>query len=105
MMEPPRPYTVETVQASLELKVETYFARLSVGQPPTWKCDQRTKDLFCLYAWLMDELTLLQCADEDRRQQLWFFNRKSRAENDLFELAALTMNNFLAGNIDKYHGK
>ena len=104
-MEPPKPYTAETVQASLAIKVDTYFARLSVGQPPTWKCDQRTKELFCIYAWLMDELTLLQCAEDDRRAMQWYFNRKSRAEDDLFALAAKVMNKFISGDIDKYRGK
>ena len=104
-MEPPKPYTTETVQASLAIKVDTYFARLSVGQPPTWKCDQRTKDLFCLYAWLMDELESLKCSDVDRRAMQWYFNRKARAEDDLFALAAKVMNKFVSGDIDKYRGK
>ncbi len=104
-MEPPKPYTAEIVQASLAIKVDTYFARLSVSQPPTWKCDQRTKELFCIYAWLMDELTLLKCSNKDRRAMQWYFNRKSRAEDDLFALAAKVMNDYLAGNIDCYHGK
>ena len=104
-MEPPKPYTAEIVQASLAIKVDTYFARLSVSQPPTWKCDQRTKELFCIYAWLMDELTLLKGSNKDRRAMQWYFNRKSRAEDDLFALAAKVMNDYLAGNIDCYHGK
>ena len=104
-MEPPKPYTTETVQASLAIKVDTYFARLSVGQPPTWKCDQRTKELFCIYAWLMDELEKLKCSDVDRRAMQWYFNRKARAEDDLFALAAKVMNKFVSGDIDKYRGK
>ncbi len=108
-------YTAESVLQYLESSssmtagsptfYEKYYAKLTIGQPPTWKCDQRTKELFCLYAWLMDELTMLQCSDEDRRAMQWYFNRKSRAEDDLFALTAKVMNNFLAGNIDKYRGK
>ena len=99
------PYTSQSVSDSLALKLDIYFARLSIGQPETWKCDQRTKDLFCLYAWIMDELTSLSCSDEDRRAMQWYFNRKSRAEDDLFALTAKVMNKFLAGDIDKYRGK
>jgi hypothetical protein len=98
-------YTSETVQTSLALKVDEYFAKLSIGQPPTWKCDQRTKDIFCLYQWLIDELTAIKCADEDRRHMLWYFNRKSRAEDDLFSLTAKVMNDTLDGKIDQYKGK
>jgi hypothetical protein len=98
-------YTSESVKVSLAAKEDAYFAKLAIGQPPTWKCDQRTKDIFCLYQWLIDELTAVKCTDEDRRHMQWYFNRKSRAEDDLFSLAAKVMNDTLDGKIDQYKGK
>jgi hypothetical protein len=56
---------------------------LAIGQPPNWKCDKRTAELFCLSQWLMDMLILAKCPDEDRRDVQAFFNRKTRAEEDL----------------------
>ena len=98
-------YTTDSVRTSLAAKYDTYFAQLSVGQSSTWKCDQRTADLYCLGQWLIDELTLLGCPDEDRRKQQWHFNRKCRAEDDIFAVAAKSVNDFLEGNIDKYKGR
>lgn len=95
-------YTAASVRASLEPKYDTYFAKLAVGQPPNWKCDQRTKDIFCLSQWIMDELIALKCPDTDRLDTQNFFNRKARAEEDVFELTAKAINNFLDGNIERY---
>jgi hypothetical protein len=50
----------------------------------------------------MDELFLLKCTSVDRRDSQDFFNRKARAENDLFELAALAMNNLLEGKVERF---
>ena len=96
------PYTADWIRTSLAAKYDTYYAKLCVGQMPTWSCDQRTKDLFCLGQWLMDELFLLKCTSVDRRDTQDFFNRKARAENDLFELAALAMNNLLEGKVERF---
>jgi len=95
-------YTAEYVRLCLQPKYETYFAKLAVGQPTNWNCDQRTKDNFCLSQWLMDELIMLKCPDDDRRDVQNFFNRKARAESDLFELAAKAINDFLEGHIERY---
>ncbi len=95
-------YTSVSVHASLAPKYQTYLAKLTVGQPRNWKCDQRTADNFCLSQWLMDELIKLGADDDDRRDVQNFFNRKARAENDLFELAAKAMNDYLDGNIERY---
>lgn len=99
------PYTSKSVASAIAPDYERYFAKLSVGQSPNWKCDQRTKDIFCLTQWLDETLSLLLCSSEDRIQQLWFFNRRCRAETDLYDAAAVTMNNFLSGNVDKYRGR
>lgn len=98
-------YTAETVRTSLAPKWETYFAKLAVGQTSTWKCDQRTAELFCLSQWLMDELMGHNCPDLDRRDVQSYFNRKARAENDLYELAARAMNTFVEGKIERYRGR
>ncbi len=100
-----RLYTDESVRASLAPKWDTYYAKLTLGQPPTWNCDQRTKDSFCLQQWLMEELMALQCPDEDRRFVLNFYNRKARAENDLYALAATAMNSVLTNTIERYRGR
>ena len=98
-------YTADSVKISLAPKYEGYYAKLAIGQSPTWKCDQRTIDLFCLSLWVSDELTILNCPDEDRRFVLNFYNRKARAENDLFSLAATAINSFLQGKIERYRGR
>jgi hypothetical protein len=95
-------YTSESVRTSLQPKHQEYFARLAVGQSPRWKCDQRTSDLFCLQQWLMDELVFLKCPDLDRVDTQNYFNRKARSEEDLFELAAKAVNNYLQGGIERY---
>jgi hypothetical protein len=49
----------------------------------------------------MDELIALNCPDEDRRDVQNYFNRKARAENDLYEVAARAMNTFIEGKIER----
>ena len=44
-------------------------------------------------------------SEADRKAQEWYFDRKSLAEDDLFALAALTLNNALEGKIDGYAGR
>ena|SRR5271166_5880234 len=98
-------FTTETVRTSLAPKWDGYYAKLAIGQSPTWICDERTKELFCLSQWIMEELMLRKCPDEDRIRQQRFFNRKARATEDLYELAATTLNGFLTGKIDDYRGR
>lgn len=95
-------YTSESIRAAIAPKYAEYFAKLAMGQPPRWVCDQKTKDNFCLSQWLMDELISLGSSDLDRVDVQNFFNRKARAENDLYELAAKAMNSFLDNNIERY---
>lgn len=102
---PKKLYTAESVRESIAPKWDAYFAKLAVGQPPNWKCDQRTKENFCLSQWLMDELIEKGCPQEDRIFVQNFFNRKARAETDLYELAARAMNSFVEGNIERYRGR
>lgn len=98
-------YTAESIKTSLTQKWDTYYIKLSTGQSSNWKCDHRTAELFCLSQWLSDELTALTCPDEDRRMQLLFFNQKARAENDLYAIVALAINNYLNGKTNKFIGK
>jgi hypothetical protein len=95
-------YTADTVKTSIAPKYEAYYAKLALGQPPTWRCDQRTKDIFCLHQWLMEELMALECPQEDRVFCQNYFNRKSRAEYDLYALAAKAINSFLTGTIERF---
>jgi hypothetical protein len=95
-------YTRERVRCSLEGKYDEYLLKLTANRPANWKCDQQTKDNFCLSQWLIDELTSLNAEQTDRIDTQGFFNRKARAENDLYEVAALAMNNFLDGKIERY---
>jgi hypothetical protein len=94
-------YTADSVRESIKPDYDTYYAKLALGQNATWKCDQRTKDIFCLHQWIMNELMKLECPDEDRRFIQNYFNRKSRAEDDLYEVAARAMNTFLNGTIER----
>src|SRR5512135_453577 len=99
---PKKLYTAESIRESLAPKWDVYFAKLAIGQPTNWKCDTRTAENFCLSQWLMDELMEAKCPDEDRRDVQDFFNRKARAENDLYEVAARAMNSFVEGKIERY---
>lgn len=98
-------YTAESVRTSLFLKWDNYYAKLSVGQAPNWKCDQRMAELFCLSQWLIEELITLGCPHDDRMFIQNFFNRKVRAEDDLYEVAARAINSFLENKIDRYRGR
>lgn len=99
------PYTSVSIKQSLALVYESYFAKLADGQNDTWRCDQRTADLFCLAQWLMDELIKHQCPQEDRIYVQGYFNRHARGEEDLYEVAAHAINSFLNGKIERYRGR
>lgn len=95
-------YTKERIEENLAPKYQTYFAKLAVGQPANWKCDKRGADLFVLAQWLMDELILLKAEDLDKRDVQSVFNRKSRAEEDLYALMAKILNDYLDGKIERF---
>ena len=97
-------YTAESVRQSIEPMYETYFAKLALGQPPRWKCDQRTKDNFCLTQWMIDECNRIKCTPEDAHDLLRGFNRRARAEDDLYQVAANMMNSYLDNDIQRYEG-
>jgi len=95
-------YTVESIRQSLDPKYDTYYAKLAVGRPANWKCDQATKDNFCLSQWLIDELLSLNAEETDRHDTQNYFNRKTRAEEDQYQVAARAMNNYLDKKIERY---
>ena len=88
-------YDAARVKTELDPHRERFEALLRVGQMPTWSCDQRTKDLWCLGKWLSEQFAVLP--DEQRIQYQWYFNRKVRAEDQPFEVAAMVMNKHLMG--------
>jgi hypothetical protein len=105
VMENKHRYTADNISQALLPKYNGYYQKLAVGQAPTWKCDQRTADLFCLSQWLMEELQRLGASDYDRIQQQWQFNRQVRAREGLMELAAKILNDFLDDEVDLYRGR
>ena len=98
-------WTKEAVAYVSGLEAERLFAPWTVGRQPGWTCDPRTKNLVVLGLWLREELTAMGLSEADRKAQEWYFDCKSLAEDDLFALAALTLNNALEGKIDGYAGR
>ncbi len=97
-------YTAEGVRQSLAPKWDTYYAKLAVGQPPNWKCDETTKQNFCLTQWMIDECNSLGCSWDDAHNLLRGFNRHARASHDLYQTAADVMNTYVNGDIVNYDG-
>ena len=95
----PTPYTGEDIHLLIEPHRERLFASYAAGRLPTWSCDQRTKDIICLSLWLREELAYL---DELGRKTLeGEFNRYSRSDLDLFDLAANILNKAKGDDIDR----
>lgn len=94
-------YTPERVREAVEKERDRLFAPYTVGRGPNWACDLRTKDLVAIGNWLAEELVRLGCNDDDRRTQQWFYNRWSRSDDDLWDLAARTLNTVLDGKVEQ----
>ena len=94
-------YTSESVRAEVDKDRERLFAPYAVGRPDTWIPDPRTKDLICVYNWMVEELVRLGVSDDDRRTQQSFYNRWSRSDDDLFDLAARTLNAVVDGCVEQ----
>ena len=94
-------FTAEKVRAAVDSDRERLFAPYIMGRSANWACDPRTKDLVCIGYWLQEQLALICANDDDRRTQQWFYNRWSRSDDDLFELAARTLNTVLDGNVEQ----
>ena|SRR5580693_1433170 len=98
-------YTAESIQTMLCTRLleerHGWLNKLHENRPDKWWCDQRTEDLFVLTQWLI----FIIPEGEDRQRILWFFNRKTRASQDVFEIAAQAINQFYDGKIDNYQGR
>lgn len=94
-------YDSATVRAQVEGDIDRLFAPWALGRPENWKPDPTTKLVIALGYWLDAELRSLDIDDEGRKIQLLHFNRWSRSVDDLFGLAAETMNDAVAGRIDR----
>jgi hypothetical protein len=97
-------YTAESVRQSLAPKWDTYYAKLAVGQPPNWKCDETTKQNFCLSQWMIDECNSLGCSQDVAHNLLRGFNRNARSSYDLYQTMADVMNTYVNGDIVNYDG-
>ena len=94
-------YTSESVKLAVEADRERLFAPHAVGRPATWRPDPRTRDLVCIGYWLREELRRMGASEDDRRTQEWYYNRWSRSVEDLFALAAETLNTVLDERVER----
>ena len=94
-------YTPDHIKKQIEDDRERLFASYAVGRSEGWSVDQQTKDIICISVWMREELIKLEIDELGRKTQEAEFNRYSRSEHNLFELAAVVMNNALSGNIDR----
>lgn len=95
-----RTYTSEKIKEAVKTHEERLFAKYAEGRSPTWSCDQRTKDVWCIGLWLDEELTRLNVGDHVRRLQTAEFNRYSRSDQDLWLLASEILNAAVEGRVD-----
>lgn len=93
-------YTAALIKSAVEDEVERLFAPWRVGRPDTWLPDPATKMLVALGYWLDEELQCRLVSQDDRRTQLWKFNRESRTY-DIWETAADCMNDVLDDKVEK----
>lgn len=94
-------YSADAIEAWVTGESERLFAPWAVGRPEGWKCDSRTRDIVCISFWLMEELTAIGIDNKGRVTQQAQFNRYSRSDENLWELAAQIMNDSVDGNIDR----
>jgi hypothetical protein len=83
-------WSADSVREAIEPLRPHYIEQLSQGQPEGWIPDRRTLDLWCIGQWMM--MQLKELPQDERIRRLWYFNRKCRAEHDLFAVAARAMN-------------
>jgi hypothetical protein len=94
-------YTAEEVRREVGKHFHRLFAPYAVGRPETWVPDPRTKDLVSIGYWITEQLVALGVNDNDRRTQQQFYSRWSRSDDDLFDLAARTLNTVLDGKVEQ----
>lgn len=93
-------YSAESVRRAVLADEKRLFASWSANRQEGWRPDPRTKELICIGNWLSEELQKL-VNDDDRRIQQHHFNRWSRSEDDLYELAAQILRDAVEGKIDR----
>lgn len=81
--------TPELLHQQVDIVREIYEQQLKMGQPETWQCDQRTRDLWCLSHFIDDRFSNL--SSERRRDLGWMFNRIVRSVEDPFEAASVVV--------------
>jgi hypothetical protein len=84
------------IREAVEADRERLESGLRAGQPPTWQCDQRTRDVWCLGRLIDERFAGL---DPERRRELgWAFSRMVRSAEDPFEVAARVVRTGDAGS-------
>jgi hypothetical protein len=73
------------------------------ASPDTWSPNVRSLELYAIFTWLRTRL--VNVPDEIRIRGQNFYSRKSRAREDLYELAAETLNACEAGTVEDYRGR
>ena len=94
-------YSSQGIRDAVDRDRERLFADWRVGRPEGWTTDGRTSDLVCLAKWLRLEMEAMGLDDAGRRVQEAQFNRRSRSEDDLFQVAADVINDAAEGRIDR----
>lgn len=94
-------YTASSVKESVDANREHLMGAWALGRPENWSCNQQMKDLICIGNWLDEEMRRLWLDDLGRIMQTQQFNRRSRSEHDLWELAAFIMNEVIDNKIDR----
>lgn len=91
-------YNKEQLLLELEPHKARFEAKMREGQPPQWRANQRTIDLYCIGLFLIEKFEADTNLPEDRRHRLiWLFNRTVRAEDDPFIVAANVVETYISG--------
>jgi hypothetical protein len=94
-------WTPELVKLAVEKDRERLFHPYTVGRPLGWSTDLRTRDLIAIGNFISEEVVRLGANEDDRRTQQQFYNRWSRSEDNLWDLAARTLNAVIAGEVEQ----
>ncbi len=94
-------YSSQFIKNEITLQRQELFVHYAKDRPINWSVDERTKDLICLTAWLRREMILIELDSVGRIIQEGEFNRASRSQEDLFQLAADIMNATVEGRFDR----
>lgn len=93
-------YTGADVKDAVEADLERLTSSWTAGRPETWSPCPDTLRLIGAGKWLEEQLRTLCQSDDDRRTQLWKFNRLSRTY-DVWDTAAECLNDVLDGHVEQ----